>query len=509
MNWLNKIVDEIIEQHPTGELLISSGGSPSGTYHLGHLRELVTADAILLELRRRSRQARHIYYSDDLDALRKIPVNVPANFDKYLGKSLCDIPAPNKTTDTYAEYFLKDLIDASKALSLEIEFIRSHKKYRAGFFVQAIEQALDQAASVRKILETVSGHKLGEEWSPIQVNEDGYLKKRHFLSIDTTTKVIYYQDKDSNKQSISYSNGEVKLDWRIDWPARWWLLKVNVEPFGRDHATKGGSYDTGVELSRQVFKHDPPLPVPYDFINMTGDNKKMSASKGTGLDAVGVVKVLPPEIVRYFMLRYAPAKRLYFDPENGVSELIDEFAALLAKTDQTEDEKQLIEICNHNINPTVSTIPFSHLVASYQAALKDPTKTIDNLSRSERGEIDGSEQKIIKDQLIFVDQWLASWAPEDVKFELAKKVNKTRFNENQVKFLRELADKIEKAPKDADGEWFHKMIYDLKDSTGLEPKELFQTLYKVLIDKNTGPRAGWFLSILPRDWLVKRLKLEV
>jgi lysyl-tRNA synthetase class I len=29
----------------------------------------------------------------------------------------------------------------------------------------------------------------------------------------------------------------------------------------------------------------------------------------------------------------------------------------------------------------------------------------------------------------------------------------------------------------------------------------------VLIDKTSGPRAGWFLSILPRDWLVARLQL--
>jgi lysyl-tRNA synthetase class 1 len=71
-----------------------------------------------------------------------------------------------------------------------------------------------------------------------------------------------------------------------------------------------------------------------------------------------------------------------------------------------------------------------------------------------------------------------------------------------------LAKKVETAPADADGEWFHKAIYELKDSTNLAPKQLFSTLYKVLIDKDSGPRAGWFLSILPRDWLIKRLRLE-
>jgi lysyl-tRNA synthetase, class I len=42
----------------------------------------------------------------------------------------------------------------------------------------------------------------------------------------------------------------------------------------------------------------------------------------------------------------------------------------------------------------------------------------------------------------------------------------------------------------------------------MAPKELFTVLYRAIIGKNSGPRAGWFLSMLPRDWLVARLKLE-
>ena len=71
-----------------------------------------------------------------------------------------------------------------------------------------------------------------------------------------------------------------------------------------------------------------------------------------------------------------------------------------------------------------------------------------------------------------------------------------------------LADKISTAPKAADGEWFHKTIYGLAEELNLAPKEVFAALYKALIGKTSGPRAGWFLSILPRDWLIARLRLE-
>jgi lysyl-tRNA synthetase class 1 len=507
MQWLNKVVDEIIAGRPDGEILIESGSSPSGTYHLGHLRELVTCDALLMELRRRGRQAKHIAYVDDLDALRKIPVNIPQSYEQYLGRSLCDIPSPADTDRSYSDYFIQDFQDAAKALAIDAEFIYSHQKYRTGFFTPAIELSLEHLEIIRKTLETVSGHKLGDEWSPIQINEGGYLKKRHFVGIDKAAKTVGYEDINGNKQSISYAQGDVKLDWRIDWPARWWLLKVNIEPFGRDHATKGGSYDTGAALSQKVFDDDPPLPVPYDFVNLVGDTKKMSASEGTGLDAAGVVKILPPEIVRFFMLRYPPSKRLYFDPEN-VAQLIDEFAALLAKQDKTPDEKQLMEICNSTVKPTISTTAFSHLVASYQTALKDSDKTIELLRRTESGGIAGPEQEIIKAQLAYIEQWLDNWAPEDVKFELAKKVEPGQFNEDEKELLKQLAGKIEQAPADADGEWFHKAIYELKESMDLTPQQIFPPLYRALIGKDSGPRAGWFLSILPRDWLVKRLNLE-
>lgn len=510
MFWLNEIVDEIEKRHPNGEVLVQSGGSPSGKYHLGHLRELVTADAIMLELRRRGRKAKHIYYLDDLDALRKVPVNVPNHFEKYLGQSLCDIPAPDGSNTSYAEFFLKDLVVACETLGIEIEFIRSHIKYREGYFVPAIERALERLVTVRSVLENISGRKLSDDWSPIQVNEDGYLKKRPFVSIDKSSKTITYIDKSGDQKTTSYAKGEVKLDWRLDWPARWWLMNISVEPFGRDHATKGGSYDTGLALMQDVYEAVPPVPVPYDFINMAGDTKKMSASKGTGLDIIESAELMPAEVIRYFILRSEPGKRLYFDPVEGLVQLMDEYAAFSARTDRNEGEEQLFYVCSHGQSQTtVSRVPFSHLVASYQASLKDPKRTIEVIKRTEHAEMANQDADIIIKELAFIDAWLYQRAPDDVKFSLVDdKPTKTSMSKEQRLFLTKLGEKIASAPVNADGEWFHKAIYELKETSGLSPKEMFAILYTVLIGKTSGPRAGYFLSILPREWLLSRLKMD-
>lgn len=509
MQWLNKIVDEAIAQHPEGDIIVSSGVSPSGTYHLGTLREVLTAEVIMREIRRRGRSARHIHVVDDLDIFRKVPVDVPDAFEQYLGKPLCDVPAPDESDRSYADYFLADLLQAAEGLHLDMEVMRAHEKYRSGYFVPAIETALSNITVIRKSLEDISGRKLDSQWSPVQVVENGYLKNRRFVSIDTSAKQLTYEAGDGSEQVVSYEHGEVKLNWRIDWPARWSLLDVNVEPFGRDHGTKGGSYDTGVAIVKEVFEAEPPIPVPYNFINRTGDTKKMSKSAGDTVTAADLLTILPAEVVWFFILRYAPDKLLFFDTEDTLIRLFDEFSELLSKADKTPEEIQLLELCLQGVEEqTVSRIPFTHLVASYQASLRDVDQTLAVIKRTEYADVAEADKDIITAELRFIDAWLNQLAPESMRFSLSESIDQAQFTEQEKTFFAGLSESIENAPADADGAWFHNAIYEFKDTSGLGPRELFQALYRLTINKDSGPRAGWFLSILPRDWLIHRLRLE-
>lgn len=509
MQWMNTIVDELLVRHPEGEIVVSSGVSPSGTYHLGTLREVLTAEIVAVEVRRRGREARHIHVCDDLDVFRKVPADVDPSFEQYLGMPLCDVPSPDGKAASYADYFVQALIDAAKEMKLSMELVRAHEKYRSGYFAPVIETALGNILEIREILESVSGTSLGEQWSPIQVVEEGRLKNRQFVSIDKSEKLVTYLDVSGQQQTIGYADGSVKLNWRIDWPARWALMNVQAEPFGRDHATKGGSYDTGKEIAQAIFDVSAPYPIPYEFINKTGETKKMSKSKGDVITAAQLLQLMPVEILWFFILRSSPGKMLYFDEQEALMKLFDDFAALLSKPDKTADEQQLIELCLHGVAaPTASNIPFTHLVASYQASLKDAEKTIEVIARTEHKDTAEKDRETLIRELTFIDAWLEKSAPEEVRFSLQDSVDDAQFSDAQKDYLARLAQKISEAPEDADGAWFHQAIYEFKDQVDLEPKALFTTLYQALIGKNSGPRAGWFLSLLPRDWLISRLKLE-
>jgi lysyl-tRNA synthetase class 1 len=91
----------------------------------------------------------------------------------------------------------------------------------------------------------------------------------------------------------NYSKGEAKLPWRIDWPARWNALGVTVEPFGKDHASPGGSFSTGRRICKEIFGSPAPEPVPYEWINLKGQGA-MSSSKGIAIPIDAMVEVIPP-----------------------------------------------------------------------------------------------------------------------------------------------------------------------------------------------------------------------
>jgi lysyl-tRNA synthetase class 1 len=46
----------------------------------------------------------------------------------------------------------------------------------------------------------------------------------------------------------------------------------------------------------------------------------------------------------------------------------------------------------------------------------------------------------------------------------------------------------------------------VKNELSANPKEVFSALYKIFLDKDSGPQAGWFLGSLEKDFVIGRLK---
>jgi len=88
---------------------------------------------------------------------------------------------------------------------------------------------------------------------------------------------------------------------------RWARFGITIEPFGKDHATAGGSFDTGKEIVRKVYHRDPPHPVVYEWISLKGRGA-MHSSKGVVVTINEMLEIVPPDILRYLIARSKPEK---------------------------------------------------------------------------------------------------------------------------------------------------------------------------------------------------------
>jgi len=509
--WLDILVAKIIDKYPEGELIVSSGISPSGPYHVGHAREILTAEAVVRAVRESGRKIRHLHFVDAFDPLRKRYPYLPESYEQEAGKPLYQIPAPDGKSESYAKQFFSDYEKSARKLGIDMEIIWTHELYERGDFTNFIALALKKRDEIAKILLDISGREVSEGWQPIQILDEstGKLNTAKFIGYDYDSNRAHYLGGDDNEYFADASKGQIKLDWRMDWTARWKLYGVQIEGFGREHATKGGSYDTGEILAKEIFGIEAPIPVPYDTINLKGESKKMSSSLGNLVTLLDSLEIIPAEVLRYFTFKSRPEKQLNFDPGLGLYTLIDEYAKTESLTLSGEEPefKRAWQVASLSGDEhVVSTVPFSHIVTLYQTSQGDPKKVIEMLKRTGHEEAAATQIDSIKRELEYVKNWLDKYAPENIKFEVQKSMPKLDISNDQQKFLGVLLSELEGSNMQADQ--IHEAVYDSAIATELKPAEAFRLIYKLFLNKDQGPKVGFFLSSLDKDFVINRIALK-
>lgn len=470
-------------------VVVSSGISPSGEIHIGNMREVLTADAVFRAVGDRGVPARFNYVCDNFDPLRRVyPFLDAAAYEPMIGRPLSAIPCPCGRHPSYSEHFLQPFLESLSALRVAVELERADQMYASGRMNPTIGQALTGRDRIAGILTELTGKKIAPEWSPFNplCPACGRI---------TTTAVTGFSAKD---ETVAYTcacggSGELpmagggKLTWRVDWPARWAMLGVTVEPFGKDHATRGGSYDTGARISREVFDYEPPQPLPYEWISLKGQGD-MSSSKGNVLSISSVLELVPPEALRYLVMREKPQRTIAFDPGLPLLQLVDEVDDAQA----SGVDSRALALSRAGGFTTVG-VPFKHLVVAAQVAGFDVEKTMTVLARTG---YTGLDTEAIGRRLAYARRWLDRYAPEDIKFEVKAGVppEAASLSADQKAFLARLAGSLNDAMT---GEAVHLLVYELaKAFPTSKPAQLFQALYVALLGKPRGPRAGSFIAAL-------------
>ncbi|MEX0748457.1 MAG: lysine--tRNA ligase [Candidatus Saccharimonadales bacterium] len=496
--WIDVEVERIDHAIPDGEIIISSGISPSASYHIGHYPEVLMAEALAWGLRQLGREVRHIHVVDNMDPLRKRYDFLPEEYEQYVGWPICLVPNPYGT-GSYADHFFTEFQQYFAAMGIvPTEVVKSYEDlYQTGRMSGQIELVLERLDVVKQIFAEF-GREVAGEWTPVQVKG----ADNTFINARPET----WDRKAQTIEGISYVDGGAKLNWRLDWPARWSVLGVQVEPFNNhEHGAAGGSYDTGRAFSERIFNYPAPIPgARYGNVHLGDDTTKMSSSKGNLITPESVLRIIPPSLLRYFIVRSRPPKNLRFYTDKRLINLIDEYKQVAAALSRGEEHEFAEAYRFADLGDSLTVVPFAHLVSVYQAAQGELDRVMAILQRSGY-EVDES---VLAGELIYVQNWLDSYAPAEVKFALKQDMPVLDLDESQRKFLAALADSLAPVQEPIEAEWMHNTIYELKDAQGLTPAEAFSTIYQIILGQDFGPKAGWFLTTLDKDWLIKRLKLE-
>ncbi len=506
--WLDRAAEEIIERFPDGKIVISSGISPSANYHVGHFREILTTEALAWAVRQRGREAEHVHVVDNFDPLRKRYDFLPDRFETYVGMPICLIPSPDETEDiSYADHFFNEFKTQAQAMGVQpTKIIKSYEDlYKAGRMVQAIEDSLGAVEAIKAIFAAKSNRRLEDDWSPVQVlNDDDIFEQGRVETWDKAAQTI---------NGFSYLNGRAKLNWRLDWPARWRELGVQVEPFShQEHGAAGSSYDTGKEFSREVFHYEPPYPgAEYGNIHMLGDTKKMSSSKGNLVTPRQALDIMPPEILRYFVVRSRPEKTIYFDSGLGFYNLVNEYKAAMQAVQAGESHefqdayKFAADVGGES---RLSTAPFGHLVMVYQTARGDWQRVLELLAKLNWQPANTDEGAALKHELAYVKNWLDNYAPASVIFKVQESLSDVTIQPAgpQVQYLEALATTAEAG--EWTGEELQSAIFTIAKEQSMAPKDAFQLLYQLFLSQDHGPKLGPFLATLDRDFVLSRLRRD-
>jgi len=365
--------------------------------------------------------------------------------------------------------------------------------YKEELYVDVIKTALEKKSEIATILKEVSGRDLPADWCPLDVicQSCGRLNTTKVVGFDLERETADYVCKCGHQGTASMRGGG-KLAWRVDWPARWSILKVTMEPFGKDHATSGGSYDTGKRISQEIYNYPAPYPVVYEWIHLKGKGA-MHSSTGIVVTIRDMLDVVPPEVLRYLIIRTKPEKHIEFDPGLPLLTLIEEY-------DRRAGEERALELSKVG-EEGPAQVPYRHMVTAVQIAGNDPEQLFAVLDRSG---YDTSNRDQILSRAENVRAWLDRYAPPFVKFQLQETLPSKVKNVDPK--LREalgiLAGRIEgKSAED-----IHNEVYAVAEERGLDGKMLFQAIYVAFLGQKQGPKVGWFLASLDNQFVIERLK---
>ena len=531
MHWSEEIAERLIEKHPDKEEYVCAAGvSPSGSVHIGNFRDLATPLFVVKALEKKGKKARLIISWDEFDRCRKIPANVQAvvgdAYDKYIGCPYVDIPDPWGCHENYAKHFEEEFLKGIEPFGIKLDCRYQADMYRSGKYRDDLIHALRMRGEIFDILDSFKTKDKSKSEEELKAEHDAERAKYYPVSIfcpechtDFTTITSVNEDcteaefecRCGHKGHFNFlENFNCKLGWKVDWAMRWKYEQVDFEPGGKDHSAPTGSYNNSKVIAKKIYNYDAPIYQGYEFIGIKGVAGKMSSSSGLNLTPDTMLKLYQPEIILWLYSKTEPTKAFDFCFDDGILRQYFEF-------DKMYNEYISGEALDYNASVMyncmigdrkIDTVPMGLLVQL--GSIVDFNVPMLETVFEKIGTPYKYEQ--FKDRLDRAKFWLEQCAPDQVNklratrnFEIWNTLDDKEKAEiaslydyiaNAEYNLDELNQKLYAIPKE-----IYPEITDQKELKAIQGK-FFKTIYKLLIDKEQGPRLYLFLYAVEKERFV-------
>ncbi|MFA5998154.1 MAG: lysine--tRNA ligase [Candidatus Paceibacterota bacterium] len=521
MLWADRIAGEIRDTRAPRDgktFLIRDEKTLSGRVHVGSMRGVAVHGLISEVLAEYGVANEFRFELNDFDPFDSIPGYLDVEkFREHLGKPLYAVPSPEPGFENYAEYFGDEFIAVHKKAGFTPSYYRATELYRSGKMDALMKTALERADDIRRILKEVSGSGKDESWLPVSVvcEKCGKMMTTRAHDFDGET-VAYACDRSPDECApcghtgrIAPWKGAAKLFWKVEWAAKWAAQGIDIEGGGKDHSTRGGSRDVANHIAREIFDFEPPFDMPYEFFLIGG--KKMSSSKGRGSSAKDMSDLFPPQVFRLALIGKDIREQIDVDPAGeSVPRLYDWYDELAegVREGKADDYSRLFALCELPEERAGLSAPwqmrFREVAFIVQMA---HLSLVEEATRAKGSVLAEDERLALDERARYAKFWLATYAPEEFKYELQEEMPDVELSDTQKKALGALAGYLQGGERT--GEELHLRLHELKTEIPISPKELFQAIYRIFLNRDSGPKAGWFLAGLPRDFVIARLNEAV
>ena len=540
VHWIQDIVGKVLERNPE-QYLIVTGKSMSGSVHVGFMKEIVIADVIKRELKELGKKAKTVFISDDFDPIRSFPPSLTLSPDEYMGVPYSDAPDPHGCCESLGAHWTNELIATFPEFGADPEVVMQSKLYETKEMLDAVRICLRNTETIREILIEYVARDFNEKqraeyiasmnnWYPASVicPVCGRLQSGGKGSIVPNRVTAYNSDEDEvtyecahcgHSDTAKLAKLRVKLSWRVDWPAKWYVMKTTCEPAGKDHAVKGGSYDTGLEMSQRVFGWSGPVKVPFEWVRLGGHD--MGTSKGVVFTPKAWLEIAPPELFRYMVLKTDPerANNIQTDLIPDLVDIYESFERTYYDLDVVEpDKKELTKVLypltevRTDLREYIPKLPFKFavLTSQLQDILSEETimqRCFAVLKKQHRlDEISPEAKRLVPLRLSRARSWAQEFGSDRDRIEIPQAVPKeiiTTLTDKDREFLRNLIEILKGEP--LDDEELQGKIFETAREVGIKDTRAFVVLYRVLISRKSGPRLGGFLNLLGNEWVLERI----